>query len=180
VQVVDKSVAALDAHNYVTASWTFDHQAPNRYHVTQSLWNGKAYDYDEWITIGQTHFDFVGLWFKPLDSPRIDLNSKLGLQKYLQVLRSEEPRSGGTRSFDGKSYASVTYLLSSPGDFKGSLGSSDGPVQVELWIESESRLLAKARVIPTEGTRVRQFHQVFVGYGGNVQIQEPSQALTPK
>jgi hypothetical protein len=181
VQLVDKSVAALEARNYVIATWTFDHQAPNNYHVTQTSWNGKAYDYDEWITVGQTHFDFVGFWIQPSTSARIeriDLNTKLGLQKFSQVLRDEEPQSGGAQSVDGRRYTSVRYLLSS--EFKGFLGKSDGPMQVDVWIESETGLLAKARVTPAGSSAARFQQQVFVGYGGNVQIQAPSQVLKPK
>ena len=174
-RLLDRSIPALASRMYVAQSWTFDHQEPDRYRVTQSLWNGAAaYYYDEWITIGKTHFDFAGLWLEHGNPVRVDLNPRLGLQKYLQVLRNVEPRSGGTQMQDGKSYTTLTYMVPLAGDFKTFFAGSEGSAQVQLWLDPESDLLVGARVTPASTQApVRELQQAFAGYGGDVQIRAP-------
>jgi len=175
-RLLDRSVTALESRDFIAESWTFDHQGPDRYHVTQSLWNGNsAYFYDEWITTGKTHFDFAGLWVERADPVRVDLNRKLGVQKYLQLLKKEEPRSGRTQAYDGQNYALVTYIVPLAGDFQAFFGTGEGMAQVQLWIDSDSAFLTKARVSPaSSGIPARELQQVFVGYGADIQIKPPA------
>jgi hypothetical protein len=175
-RLTDRSVTALESRDFIAESWTFDHQGPDRYHVTQSLWNGSsAYFYDEWITIGKAHFDFAGLWIERSDPVRVDLNRKLGMQKYLQLLRKEQPRSGRTQTYDGQAYALVTYVVPFTGDLQAFLGTGEGMAEVQLWIDSSSTLLTKARVgRASPGVSARELQQVFVGYDGHIQIKAPT------
>jgi hypothetical protein len=186
VRILNKNMKELAANNYVLAAIRFDHVDPDRDHVVQTAWNGHAYDYDEWITIGNTGFELALLALGPLspESPllkdRLDVGRRAGFQKYAKVLQSKEPSSVGTHSYAGKRYTLLTYV----GDFELFFVRSPGSAQLELWIDSASGLLAKARLVfaaPSGGAPAQfEYEQVFVGYSGDIRVEAPPVVRTTK
>ena len=158
----------------------FDHVKPDRDHVVQSSWSGgPSYDYDEWITIGSSQFTFLGLWFTGLGTDRSALTEKFGLYKYVRILQHEQPISAAQCVYEGKRYGLLTYLLPSGDDFLAK--DLKGPVQVQLWSDAMSGLLARARIVPAPsqaGGVSSEFEQVFVGYGDDIRVDPPPSELT--
>jgi hypothetical protein len=159
--------------------WLFDHANPDRYHVVQTAWAGSAYVYDEWISLGDSDFAFLGLWLeleRAAGTTRRELGRKLGLQKYIQVLQSQPPTSIGTYSYAGRRYSLLNYLLSVAGDFESFLTDSSGSIQLALWIDSASGLLVKAHLVPAaspSGGVAPEFEQVFVSYSSDIRVEAP-------
>lgn len=183
-RILDRGNKELAAHGSVGISWAFDHVEPDRYHVVQDSWGGgPSYDFDEWITIGTSQFDFTGFWMEGLvlDVPGWDprqQNQRLGLQKYLQILRSEQPSFADIYSYGSKHYDLLVYLLPVGGDYKAFLANVNGSAKLLMWIDSESGSLAKAYFVPTTSPSASvplEFEQVFVGYSGDVHIEPPGE-----
>jgi hypothetical protein len=178
-RILDRSKNELATHDYVVIMWLFDHADPDRYHVVQTAWAGSAYIYDEWITLGDSEFAFLGLWLEQEragGTSRRELGRKLGLQKYIQVLQSQAPTSVGTYSYAARRYSLLTYLLSVSGDFESFLTGSSGSIQLALWIDSASGLLVKAHLVPAaspSGGVPPEFEQVFVSYSGDIRVEAP-------
>ena len=184
-RILDKGSKELAAHHSVGIFWTFDHVEPDRYHVTQNSWGGgPGYDFDEWITIGKSEFDFYGLWMPQLETVvskwnPLPQNRDLGLQKYLQILRTQQPGSADVYLYRAKRYCLLVYLLPAGGDYEAFLEQVSGSAKLEMWIDLESALLAKARFVPTTnppGEKVPlEFEQVFAGYSGDVHVEAPGE-----
>lgn len=182
-RILDRGNKELAGRNSVGISWVLDHVEPDRYHVVQRSWGGgPGYDFDEWITIGDSHFQFTGFWMEGLvlEAPGWDprqQNRELGLLKYLQVLRGEQPVSADLYLYKGKHYYLLVYLFSADRHKEFPEFVASGPAQLRLWIDSESALLAQADFLPATNTPGREpdkeFEQVFVGYSGRIQIEPP-------
>src|SRR5712691_3294664 len=56
---------------------------PDRFHIWQTSWMDKREVYDEWISLGEEHYDNVGLWGRSLVSGRQELNGGLALEAFL-------------------------------------------------------------------------------------------------
>ena len=183
-RVVDRSKPDLATHEYVALAWLFDHVQPDRYHAVQWAWNGHAYDYDEWISLGSSEFVWLGQWLEVEPTPglpsRRELLKRLGLHKYAQVLRGEQPVSIDTYAYAGRRYYLLTYQLhAGAGDpdsfFTTLLQASNGSAQLALWVDAPSGLLAKAQFVPAAGV-LFQFEQVFAGYSGDIRVVAPPTA----
>jgi hypothetical protein len=187
-RVLNGSMKDLATRDYVEISWALDYVRPDRYHVIQYMWSGgPGYDYDEWLTIGSSHLDFVvGMWVKGLkgvSAPRIELNRSLGTEKYLQVMRTEQPGSAGIYLYRGRRYYMLAYELSISGDFKAFFLHESGAAKLLVWIDSETGMLAKTQFTPAanpSGGAPRQFEQVFAGYSADIHIDAPRQVLNSK
>lgn len=185
-RVLNANIKGLAAHDYVEISWAFDYVRSDRHHVIQHMWSGgPGYDYDEWITIGSAHFDFVGVWVKGLkgvSGPRITLNRSLSAEKYLQVMRAEQPGSASTYLYRGRRYYLLAYEVPIDGDFKAFFRHESGTAKLLVWIDSETGTLVKTQFTPAanpSGGVPRQFEQVFAGYSASTRIESPRQVISP-
>jgi hypothetical protein len=183
VQLRDRSKKELASNDYVGVRWSFDSVRPDRYHVVQT-----SGDYvDEWITMGVEHFDSLGFaWVKGGLEPnsRPELNRKLGMRKYVDVLKKLAPSRTTSYLYSGRQYLRLVYLLSIPGDFGSFFEGTNQPVQLVLWIITDSGRLVKAQTVLTAKTSSetlsQEFEQEFVGYGADVRIEKPKQVMEAK
>jgi len=170
---------------YLLGTWTSEAVEPDRAHVWQTAWSGddRKYLFDEYILIKNSTFANVGIQWLEMPS-RKDVGSvnKLGLGKYAQVLRDQRPTSAAAYLYSGKRYLLLSYVLPVAGDlaeFFMTPGTSQQPgrsLQLELWIDSTSGLLAKARAIESDappGAAQLEFEQLFVGYSDSIEIAAP-------
>jgi hypothetical protein len=186
VQHRDKSKKKIASNDYVVIRWYFDFVRPDQYHVVQKL---SSPDFvDEWITTSAGQFDSLGFaWFK--EDPeqkgpsRPELNRRLGMRKYVDVLKTLAPSRSTSYLYDGQQYLRLEYLLSIPGDFGPFFESTNQPVRLILWILSDSGRLVKAQAFLTAKTLSKtsshEFEQEFVGYGADVRIDKPKQVMNP-
>jgi hypothetical protein len=182
-QILDRSLPELAARGYVRVRWMLDHVEPDRTHVLQVAWNGQAEVSDEWIVIKDSEFDFLGRWVELPRPERNELGKKLSVRKYVPVLRDEQPLSAVAYSYAGKRYALLTYRHPIEGAFVGLFQGSGGSVRLELWIDSASGLLAKARGVPTSaqtGAVPQELEEIFVGYSDDIRIEAPPAAPKTK
>jgi hypothetical protein len=182
-RILDRSVPELAARGYVRITWIVDHVEPDRTHVLQVAWDGQAEVSDEWITITDREFALLATWMELPRPARNELGKKLSVRKYVPVLRDEQPLSAVTYSYAGKRYALLTYRHPIEGDFVGLFPGSGGSVRLELWIDSASGLLAKARGVPTgapTGAVPPELEEVFVGYSDDIRIEAPPAAPKTK
>jgi hypothetical protein len=93
--ILDRENQQLRSHDALGLSMAFDHVKPDRYHVVRNSWGGgPGYDFDEWITIGDSDYTFTSIWLAGIEKalapagydPRQE-NRRWGLQKYVDVLR---------------------------------------------------------------------------------------------
>ena len=209
--VREPSNEKLAARNYVVGVWQLDFNAPNRYHVTQAIWEeGRSVDlWDEWITIGSDHYEKIGFWVKLEDAPREGMNWLLLADKHLRILRGGDAVSARVfRSSDSR-YVVLTYQPATLGELLrwGGLSEESNPFsnektqppagdrgdlqpinpnewtgkpQLSIWIDLETRLLAKA-VCDLEGKGPdgkdvhMQIEQVFAGFDQDLWVNPPEQ-----
>jgi len=176
----DRSKKELASSDYVVIKWYFDFVRPDQYHVVQAV---SSPDFlDEWITTGTGQFDSLGFdWFK--EGPeqkgigRPELNRKLGMQKYVDVLKKLAPLRSTSYLYGNQQYLRLEYLLSIPGDFGSFLEGTHKPVQLVFWVTPDSGRLVKVHAIPAAETHSetpsQEFEQEFVGYGADVRIDRP-------
>jgi len=160
--------------------WRIDFIKPDQYHVTQRAWSGRPdYVYDEWVALGAEHYDNVGLWVKsPQGSSRTELNPSFRADKYLSILRTEEPKSAGIYNYVGRRYYLLEYESSNLGDFTRFSRSLKGPAHIHIWIDLDTGLLAKGELAgwntePVGKQTPFELEQAFAGYGLDIQIKAP-------
>ena len=176
--LIDRTRKELASKDYIGLAWRLDFAKPDRYHVNQKGWGGQDYEYDEWVTIGSEHYNNVGLWVKWVDSGRIKLNSLLRVEKYLLLLRAQEPKSASVYHYRDRSYYVLEYESSDLGGFAAFSDLLIGPAHFRIWIDSETGLLAKgefvARTKEPKGKEVPfELQQTFAGYGSEIHIEAP-------
>jgi len=177
--VRDRTQKELASRDYVTLVWRIDFVKPDRYHVNQKGWSGGPdYVYDEWVTLGSEHYDNAGLWMKSEGTGRVNLNPFFKADKYLTILRTEEPKSAAVYHRLSRRYYLLEYESASLGDFATFSESLIGPAHFRLWIDSATGLLAKgelaARNKETAGKETPfELEQAFAGYGLDIQIKAP-------
>ena len=181
----DRTRKELSSTDYVSLMWRIDFIKPDQYHVTQKAWSGRPdYVYDEWVTLGAEHHDNVGLWVKsPQGSSRTELNPSFRADKYLSILRTEEPKSAGIYDHAGRRYYLLEYESSNLGDFTRFSRSLKGPAHIHIWIDLDTGLLAKGELAgwntePAGKQTPFELDQAFAGYGLDIQIKVPQVQAT--
>jgi hypothetical protein len=175
----DRTQKELQSRDYVSLMWRIDFVKPDRYHVIQKGWGGGAdYFYDEWVTLGSEHYDNAGFWMKSDRTGRSKLNPRFRADKYLTILRTEEPKSAAVYHHLGRRYYLLEYESAGLGDFASFSESLIGPAHFRIWIDSETGLLAKGELAarnkePAGKETPFELEQAFAGYGLDIQITTP-------
>src|SRR5208282_2063322 len=190
--IFDRENEQLRSHNALGQSMTFDHVHPDRYHFIRDSWGGgPGYDFDEWVTIGDSDYVFTSIWMEGIEKVLSPAghdarreNRGWGLPKYIGFLRRETPTSTDLYLYDGKPYYLLVYEFpaSQHPEFPEYVGS--GSVDLKLWIDAKTGLLAQADLVsatdnPGKAPR-REFQQVFVAYSGDVRVEPPSELCSKK
>ena len=172
--------------------WELEFVKPDRYHVFQTSWmDGIGAVYDRWITIGDDHYQDVGLWLK---APRLSdyegelrLNDFARVEKYLEVMGTADPITAVMYCGDDGKILLLEYGHAAAVALKGLLKDQTQGIEdshVEVWVDLETYLIAKA-VLSTgvrgpDGSVHRYvWQQIFGAYGANVRIYVPPVQLEP-
>ena len=176
----DRSIADLQDKGYISVEWKVKYARPTRFQVLQSTWSPRGYQYDEWVSLGEDLFESTGQWIKQPTNIRNDWNESLRANKFLEILRAEEPSSAGLYRYRGVLYYLLTYHLDSLSGF-GPLATflKGGPYQVQMWVHCATGLLARADVVGAAeasngGATFPDFEQVFWGYNEPLKIAPPT------
>lgn len=162
-----------EADSAVAAMECWINVAPGRYHVTQRV----DADWDEWITIEDTHYRNAGLWMSmdPEADNAHQRNRSMSTGAYLRLMDA----AGTITCAACEGGGDISYFLL---DFEGEelpVIRQPEPVsfRTRVWIEENTRLMAKAQIpckLEYRGTR-RDFvlDQMFTSYGDRVSIWAP-------
>lgn len=178
--ILNSSMPALAGHDFVQAAWLSDVVEPDAVHTTQTMWDGRLYVYDEWLTIKGDEYESP-LPFKPRRSVREPINRGLDLRKYARVLQQGQPLSAVGYRYDGSSYVLLTYEVPMAGDLAWPFRdpgdqASTGSLKLELWVDRSAQQLVKVRAVPDvarAGAQPSELEQVFIGYGEELRIEAP-------
>jgi len=179
--LLDPGMPQLAAHDAILIAFVADVREPDAAHVAQTAWDGNDYVYDDWMAIKDAEFAGLAGWVRSGPLGRSALRDRLGLRKYVQVLRQEQPLGAETYAYGGRRYVLLSYEIPLAGDFAALFQGPHGPVlqgplRLELWVEAASGLLVKAHafgVAAPDGTLPWELEQVFVGYGDSLRIEAP-------
>ncbi|NDQ57863.1 MAG: hypothetical protein GZ088_12400 [Acidipila sp.] len=185
--ILDRENKQLRSHNAVAGTMTFDYVAPDRYHVVQNAWGGgPGYDFDEWVTIGDSYYTFTSIWIEGIEKALVPAgydprhtNRAWGLPKYVDVLRGEQPISGDMYLYNGKPYYLLVYVFPPSRHPEFPEFVARGSANLRLWIDSNTGLLAEADFVPVPekpgNAPHREFKQVLVAYSGDIRVDPPAE-----
>ena len=176
----------------MSCGWQLNFNAPNRYHVTQAIWDEDLSDdlLDEWITVGSDHYQKIGFWIQVEEARQENLNRLLLAEKYLEVLRAGDSVSASVYRGPDSRYLLLTYQPATVGELLRwaglseeeslSLGEWTGKPQLSIWIDLETCLLAKALCDlegkEPDGKDVQiQVQQMFASFDEDLWVNSPEQ-----
>lgn len=148
----DFCATTLAEHDYIGLVWRLDFAYPDRFHVTQQMWDDELeWLIDEWVSIGDANYGNCGLWFlkEPTDT---ETNQSLTSAGFLEVLCHEDPSSQEFYQPHGDAYLRLLYsnpdLTQSPNDQLRAFAGADESMiiedhQVEVWVDLRTGLLVK-------------------------------------
>lgn len=176
----DRSIPDLQDKGYISVEWKVKYARPARYQVLQSTWTTLGYKYDEWVSLEADLYESTGQWIKQPTNSRSDWNESLRADKFLGILRENEPSSSGVYRYRGVLYYLLTYHMDTLAGFGPLAGFlKPGPYQVQMWVHCATGLLARADVVGAAeatngGATFPDFEQVFWGYNEPLKIGPPS------
>ena len=178
--IVDRTLEYLKPKDYISMEWQAQFVKPDRFHVTQVTREPDGSEpYDEWITIGQEHYDYIGYWFRLKEkSTRVGLNHTMGPEQCLGILRSEQPCSALLHHYRDQRYTLLQYEIRDEQHFPGLGDEVEFPFHVRFWIEANSKLLAKVETViqPRDPARKGvpgELVHTFAAYGLKLHIEPP-------
>jgi hypothetical protein len=162
--------------------YTLETVRPDRFHVLQVGWMDKREVYDEWITIGEDHFDNVGVWGRGLILQRKELNPRLAIESFLSMLESVQAPDSTAYVLDGHRFVRLDSEQVPP-----TLEQDMNPSEMStiLWVDGENWLPAKVEASGVfrddDGLARLEFEQVFFDFDANISIAAPEVGLdTPQ
>ncbi len=179
--IIDRAEEYLKPKEYISMEWQAQFVKPDRFHVTQIAREPDGSEpYDEWITIGQEHYDYIGYWFRLEErSTRVGLNHTMGPEQCLGILRSEQPCSALLHHYRDQRYTLLQYEIRDEQHFPGLGDEVEFPIHVRFWIEANSELLAKVEMViqprddPARKGVPGELVHTFAGYGLKLRIEPP-------
>jgi hypothetical protein len=181
--VKDLTAENLEPRDYIVGKWRLDFVNPDRYHISQELWDVELGDiYDEWVTIGRETYQNAGLWRLTDDGGNDELNMTLRVDSMLDILRSEEPISSEVYQYEGRRYLLLNYGTPGSGRIKRGLPllckDLEGTCEIEIWISLETGLFVKGTMIYEGETPDGEFaqgevHQMSTNYDADVKVSPP-------
>jgi len=177
--VRNKARKSLRGRDFVYLAWRLDFVRPDDFHVRQAYLLDDLSDVllDEWITLGKEHYWFGPNWLRADDALNHRPHHVLLAEKYLDLLKNEGPLSAQQFQYLDLPYLLLKYRVTELlQDFSGIGFSAKGVVDVGIWIDSSTNLLAKA-VIESEDQS--EFEQVFAAYNEVVVVKQPHIGMQP-
>ena len=178
--IIDRTLECLKPKDYISMEWQAQFVKPDRFHVTQVAREPDGSEpCDEWITIGQEHYDYIWYWFRLKEkSTRVGLNHTMGPEQCLGILRSEQPCSALLHRYRDRRYTLLQYEIRDEQHFSGLGDEVEFPIHVRFWIEANSKLLAKVEMViqprdPASKGVPGELVHTFAGYGLKFRIEPP-------
>ena len=178
----DLTAENLGTRDYIVGKWRLDFVNPDRYHISQELWDVELGDiYDEWVTIGRENYQNAGLWAR-IDGLNDELNMALLVDNMFDIVQNEEPVSSEVYQYDGGRYLLLEYGAQVSGEvirrFLESYKDLEGPCEIQIWISLETGLFVKGTIIfkgetPDGGLVQGEVHQMFTSYDADVKVSAP-------
>jgi Tetratricopeptide repeat len=161
-----------------TVECVLECQRPDRLHVTQRSWSGDGTGerlYDEWLTIGPSHYVNAGDWHVA-GSERDGFEQLLGMDGYMEALRS--PAHNVTSADDRRRRLIGLSFRSSFGAFAELVSELERPdATMMVWIDLNSHQIVKGQVRVngvSDGDQTRfEITHVFVEHDGPISIEAP-------
>lgn len=160
------------------SEWDLDVVLPDRFGGERWFWNPeeKTALADRWITIGTAHYENPGFWVRFAKPFRTASNLGLCLDAYLSPIQMATPAHAWEVS-QQQSFVLLEFVEVLLPTLSAAVGcpSNVAPSRVWLWLESETGLLAAARVelrIAKLSTPLL-LEQVFFDYGQPIRIEAP-------
>ena len=159
-----------------------DFVRPDRWHVTQEMWEPEQTLADEWITIGSENYQNEGVWFRTEDGRNAEPNQSLSVTNMLAILQHEKPKLRAVYEYLGQRYLLLQYPRpTSPELNQGFLdifGDVKGACQIHIWISLETGFLAKGAIL-FKGTVDKELvhgeiHQAFASYNEDIRVDPPA------
>jgi hypothetical protein len=181
--IKDLSAEDLGARDYIVSKWRLDFVSPDRYHITQKLWDVELGElYDEWVTIGRENYQNAGLWGRTEDGRNDELNAALQVDSILDIVRDEEPISSEVYQYEGRRYLLLQYGTSVSREvrrgFLETYKDLKGTCQIQIWISLETGLIVKGTIVFRGETPDGEFaqgevNQMFTNYDAEIEISAP-------
>jgi hypothetical protein len=171
----------LEGTNKGGAEYHFQVAKPDRFHVSRYVLPEN--DYDEWIIIGEQHWRVPFGQIPDLKETEIDETKSLMAERFLDILRNEQPQEAQSYEYIGNELVLLTYNLNYvPGLLNSNLPLQHS-VQVKLWIRKHGKMLAKAAIqaeIKVSDGQVEclKIGQCFAGYNLDIDIYPPDGILS--
>jgi hypothetical protein len=173
----------LRGQNYIFIHWRIDHVCPDRWHVTQTLWDHSlGRRNDEWVTVGKRNYQKAGLWFRTEDSHNEEINHRLLVDNLLNILKETEPTSSRLYQYQGRKYLLLQYTSSALSNLRPQkLGFSEKVEELyeaQIWICLKSGFLVKGvylfEIKPPEAELVHlELHHMFTCFNENIRVIPP-------
>lgn len=167
-------VANETSHMEGPVQYVLEAIRPDRFHVQQSAWMDEREVYDEWITLGEDHYDNVGAWGKSLVPQRKDLNRELSLETFLGLLDTAGAHECLSYPLDEHVFLRLDADSVAPGLAQGQ--DSREAVTI-LWIDDATLLPAKVEasaLFQDERLSSRQeFEQIFYDFDADISFHAP-------
>ena len=177
--VRNPSEPGFSVRDGLQSEWDLDVVLPDRFGGERWFWNPEERTAlaDRWITIGTAHYENPSFWVRFAKPFRTASNLGLCLDAYLSPLQTATTAHAWEVSQQQQSFVLLEFVEVLLPELSAAVGSpSDvAPSRVWLWIESETGLLAAARVElrPAKLATLLLLEQVFFDYGQPIQIERP-------
>ena len=179
----------LKPRDYVSIKWEIDFARPDSYHVTQV-----AYPYgelDEWVSIGQEHYQGIGLWAELPEARNDELNLFLLADKWLEILQVADPVSAHVYRYREEHYLLLEYTVRTvrelerfAGYFEETSSVLNSRGQIHVWVDLKTDRLTKGELViqdqDSDSEHIHyEFQQVFTNYNMDIRITAPPIGLGP-
>jgi hypothetical protein len=181
--VKDSTAENLAPTDHIVGKWRLDFVNPDRYHITQELWDVELGDiHDEWVTIGRENYENAGLWRRTDDGVNDEQNMALRVDSMLDILRNEEPIVSEVYQYEGRRYLILNYGTPLSGGvsrgFPLLCKDLKGTCEIQTWISLETGLFVKGKILYEGETPDGEFaqgevHQMFTCYDEDVNVSPP-------
>jgi len=154
---------------------------PDRFHVSRYVF--PEGDLDEWVIVGEQHWRVPFGPMPDLKESEVEETKSLMAERFLNILRNEQPNTAQTHEYRSKELVLLTYDL----DYVPGLSNFNFPlqrsVQVKLWIAVHEYMLAKASIQteikgPEGQVEHIEIDQCFAGYNLDIDIYPPNGLLS--
>jgi tetratricopeptide (TPR) repeat protein len=179
----------LKPKDYVSIKWEIDFARPDSYHVTQVAYPWG--ELDEWVSIGQEHYQGIGLWAELPEARNDELNLFLLADKWLEILQVADPVSTHMYRYREENYLLLEYTVRTVREldrfawyFEETSSVLNSRGQIHVWVDLKTDRLAKGELViqdqDSNGEHIHyEIQQVFTNYNIDMRFTAPPIGLGP-